>query len=33
MNILLLTNDIDGPGVGYDVKFSRELLTCSSCEG
>ena len=26
MNILLLTNDIDGPGVGYDVKFSRELL-------
>ncbi len=26
MNILLLTNDIDGPGVGYDVKFSKGLL-------
>jgi glycosyltransferase involved in cell wall biosynthesis len=26
MNILLLTNDIDGPGVGYDVKFSKKLL-------
>ena len=26
MKILLLTSDFDGPGVGYDVKFSQSVL-------
>lgn len=26
MNILLLTYDIDGPGVGFDAKYSKEIL-------
>ncbi len=26
MNILLLTHDIDGPGVGFDTKYSKKIL-------
>ena len=25
MKILLLTSDIDGPGAGFDVKYSKEI--------